>query len=192
MTQARETSGQTKVAPITTAEAKKWLRILDGDTSEDDLIAALIASALDYVETFLNKCVALTLFTWDFQQFESTVTFRKYPFNSIFKVEYLNTEGVLTTLTAENYEVVQTTSEDAMIIFLNTPDTYARADGSKKANTVTIHFRCGYESGAVCPASIKIAIRLLVCKWYDNREDGKKEKLTAVDNILSPIRNINF
>lgn len=190
MTQARELRGQTKLSPVSLSDAKKWLRLLEDDESENALVLGLLSAVTDYIETFLNKSVSLTVFVLELTEF-TDVVFQKYPFHSIVKIEYLNTAGVTTVLSPENYEVSLLSCEDAILEFLTKPETYSRADGSKKANTVSIRFRCGYEEQA-CPASIKIAIRLLVCKWYDNREDGKKEKLTAVDNILSPLRNVNF
>ncbi len=190
-TQAREVAGQPKISPVSLTEAKRWLRIVDADTSEDDTINALLLSALDYAETLLNKCVSITPFVWEFSDFEDVV-FTKYPYHSFVKVDYLNEEGTITTLSADNYEVSQLSSEDASLIFLNYPEaTFSRADGSKKSNTVSIYFRCGYDSSS-CPASIKMAIRLLVCRWFDNRQDDKKDKITAVESLLAPLRNVNF
>ena len=185
---SRRISNQ-KVSPISLSNAKRWLRILDTDTSEDETVKEIILSALDYVETYLNKNVSLDVFLLSLSDF-SDVTIDKLPFHSLVKIEYYNMDNELILLTAENYELTQMTIEDASIKFLTEIETYSREDGTKRSDTVKITYRAGYTPDNV-PGSIKTAMQLLISKWFDNRTDERSDKQTAVERILNPLRNIN-
>jgi len=53
------------VEPVTTAEAKEWLRIDSSDTSQDAVLAILIKAARVRVEEYLRRSLITRTYSWE-------------------------------------------------------------------------------------------------------------------------------
>jgi uncharacterized phiE125 gp8 family phage protein len=113
-------------------------------------------------------------------RYQSEVYFRagaiivpKPPLLSIDFIEYIDTDGVLRTLDASQYQV-DTSSEPARIAPApnsNWPLTQISIR-APMLNTVTIQFQCGYGADPTeVPNTIRAAMKLLIAHWYDNRSE---------------------
>jgi uncharacterized phiE125 gp8 family phage protein len=153
--------------PVTTDEAKLWLR-LDSD-AEIDVVARLITTArqlLDGADGYLGRCIAEQTWALVLDRFpcERWVEIPLPPLLEIVSVKYLYSAGAEQTYASSNYRI---DSDDwCGRILLNSgsfwPDTIC------ERASVTITFKAGYANGA--PEGLKNEILRLVGVWFDNRE----------------------
>jgi uncharacterized phiE125 gp8 family phage protein len=154
--------------PITLAEAKTHLNV--SGSHDDTYITGLVAAARRAVERYLNR----VLITQEWKVYysnwcnELAVPFGKL--QSIETVKYYNTDGMLTTLNANTFYWVVTTSEPGKIVRkydANFPELqYGRPD------SIEIAFTCGFGDEATdVPDDIKHGIKLLIANYYEHRGD---------------------
>jgi len=174
----------TEITPtdlLTLADAKAHLRV-DHDT-EDDLITALIGSAISTAEKFTGRLfgsTAATLYAdaWASQAF----TFG--PVTAISAVKYYDQANTLQTLSGSQYWT-DLKSDPQRITFNAPPAIY-----SDRHQGVEITATVGH---ATLPAPVKSAALLLVAHYYENRQavvqDRKPEGLPlGVEFLLNPYR----
>jgi len=145
------------VEPVLLAEAKTHLRI-DGD-ADDDLVGALIAAARVAVETDIRR--ALIAQQWraivDILPRDGKVALPLAPALSVEAVRAIDSDGAATELDPNDY------SFDAA-------DASVSIERVSPLNAVAIDFTAGYgASGLDAPQPLRLAIRLLVTHWYENR-----------------------
>lgn len=152
------------VEPIALYEARNFCKV---DTDEDDdLIDMLITAARTSAEGIMNR--ALITQTWDYSidAFPGWEQYLPNPaLQSITSIKYVDSNGVLQTLAADQY-LVDTKSEPARItpaFGLVWPVTRAQT------NAVTIRFICGYGNASNVPSGIKNWILMRIRTLYDNR-----------------------
>lgn len=184
--------------PITLAVAKAWLKVDYDD--DDDIITELIVAAREYAEKRTNRAlmqqtILMQLPCFPYVDRRNPLGFIKLfrsPVQSLKKIQYYNTDNVLTTLYDADADPAVTDSayldnvyEPARITAaVNTswPNTAARHDAVK------ITFVAGYSSASDIPSGIKLAMRQLLADWYRNRENPVKEKHTAADLMLEKYK----
>jgi uncharacterized phiE125 gp8 family phage protein len=164
--------------PVVATEAIDHLR-LEADTDEDALIASLVTSAREIIETQTGR--ALITQTWELtlDRFpcgtvgygaswvkQTQIQLPKPPIQSVTSVKYIDTDGVLQTLASTEY-VVDTTSMRGRIV-----PAFGKVWPSTRAtiNAVTIRFVAGYGDAAKVPESLKNAMKLMLGGAYENRE----------------------
>ena len=172
--------------PLSLTEVKSWLRLFDGDTSEDETVNALIASAVDVCESKLNYNVAKVSATQSFATV-CDVLFVDCLFHSVQSVTYRNELDQIAVMSPSDYRVEPCDDFGVNIVITN--DSLLFSD-VKRSDKITVNLRVGYEDGSV-PNFIKTACRLMIADWFDNRADGKKAYPSAVDSILFPHRRSN-
>lgn len=185
--------------PVSLAEAKTHCRV---DTSDDDAyITSLIEAATtycDYQYGILGQAIVTQ--RWSVSVREPTIDAEEdfthvhipvTPTQDIVSMSYYDTNNVSQSLTITDYTL--TANGWWAYVSPNTgvdwPTTYDRAD----AITVTVD--CGFGDAADVPATIKHAILLLVCHWYENRESVSAgvqmmSVPMAFDMLIAPHRKV--
>ena len=150
--------------PITTAEAKSQLRISGSD--EDTLIDNYIAVARETLEVLMRRAFITQTITVKYDKFPSEFRLPRPPAISVTSISYVDTDGASQTWGSSNY-TVDTQVEPASIVpayDVDYPDT------RDIPNAVTVVYQAGYGAASDVPESIRLAIRLLVGSYYENRE----------------------
>ena len=150
--------------PITVDECKMQLRI-DHDY-EDEWLFSAIAAAVEVVEHDLDRQIMAATWTLaldDFPVGSTPIVIDKAPLTSVTSITYYDKDNVSQTWASTNYYV--STSEPGRICLTDTstyPETEYRPDA------VTVTFVAGYST---IPETIRLALKLIVGEWYENRED---------------------
>ncbi len=170
--------------PLTLEEAQLHLRVTD--TSEDDLINALIKAARNAAETYTNR--QLMPATWDlyldrFPCGMVPIELPRCPVATVGSITYLDSDGASQTWSSSDYSL-DIYSEPARITL-----AYGESWPAARyvANNIRIRYTAGYATAALVPAPIKQAMLLMIESMYKQREDG--EAVTqASRNLLDQYR----
>ena len=151
--------------PIGLDEAKQRLRITGSD--EDEVIAAMIRSAVQWCENELNWKLTTQTWTYYLDCFPGDIIRMPYPpLQSVTSIKYYNLSNVLTTLTEDTDYRVDINSKPARIDPINSwPSVYDRL------NAVEILFVCGFASKELIVDDIKDAIYLRLADLYETRQN---------------------
>lgn len=158
---------------ITSAEVKLQARIDSNYTAEDTLIGYYIKAAREHVEKFTGRTMINTTFTWNLEEFPTTIVVPYAPLSSVTSVKYYDTEGTQQTLSTSVYTAVTCAVPGEIGLRYNQswPSVQSRI------NAIEIIFVAGYGSAATnCPETLRHAGRALAAHWYENREaitDGR-------------------
>jgi hypothetical protein len=174
---------------LTLAEVKNFLRVDVTFTDDDALINGLIIAARERAETITGRSLIpsnwvyyLDSFPYNWQQNlapsrntinrftdwwaeNQVIRIPKAPLVEITSVQYMPSGGGDYVTLDESYYVVDTTSNPGVIYPVTNyywPYTWVIR------NAVMISFSVGYTE---VPETIKTAMRLLICDWYENRTD---------------------
>jgi uncharacterized phiE125 gp8 family phage protein len=186
------------VEPITLAEAKAHLR-LGSSTSEDALVVGLIQAAREHVEAHTRRRLVTQHWRLYFDSFGrygyragagypddcGLVLGDVAPVSAIDSVKYLDTAGVLQTLSSTVYQLVPSSPARLVLAYSQAwPDIRGDREG------VRVEVTCGYGLAAKVPASIKQAVLLIVGHLFENRENSSaialQELPLGVAALLSP------
>lgn len=153
--------------PVSLAEAKLQARV---DVATDDaLITALITAARELVEKTTWR--ALITQRWDFYLDAwpegDEIVLPKPPLKSVVTLEYTSEAGATVAVPAADYAVDVATEPGRIVL-----KSGAAWPGGTLArlNPIHVRFECGYGAAAAVPEAYKLAIKLLVASWYENRE----------------------
>lgn len=167
------TQTETETEPITTAQAKDWLRM--SYATDDTLITTLIKTARKYAESyasasFITKTIIAT-FTHDG---EKPVRLPFGPVTDTTTVEYRSCR--LKDWTDITTEV----------------DTW-EVEGDEFIGNSIGYYRVTYEAGYAdgdCPSGVITALYQIIARLYQKRGDEKGFELTVEDmNLLNPYTN---
>lgn len=196
------------VQPITLATAKEHLRV--DHTDDDDLITALIVAAVSHVDGrdgVLGR--ALVSQTWEIRldEFpcgeltrERGIRVPLPPLIEVVSVKYVDSDGVLQTLSSSAYQVVAGGFGQALIV-----EAYGETWPSTRdePDAVRVQFTAGYVApvdsppvaGEGVPGAILSAIKLMIGHLYESREgvvmDARIEPAElplGVRALLAPYR----
>lgn len=150
--------------PLTLPEAKNHLRVLGGD--EDATIRDFLKAARENFEDATGR--ALLTQTWEqvYDYFPNIITLFRAPVQSVTKIDYIDSEGVLTLLAASEY-VLDNHREPARIVEafgVSWPVT------RQTVNAVIVTFVAGYTTRALVPHTAKEAVRLKLSHYFEHRE----------------------
>lgn len=150
--------------PVSRAEAKLHCRIDADFTDDDTYLDALVTAARTMCEREIGQ--AFVSQTWKmsidwFPDWEIRIPI--VPLVSVSSIVYTDIDGANQTLSAASYEV-DVASQPGRI----TP-AYGESWPAVRnvINAVRITFIAGYTT---VPETVKLAIKLLVGQWYENRE----------------------
>lgn len=158
-----EVSGEVGAA-ITVAQGKTHLRITHSD--EDTYIEALTLVATEWCEEFQRRVYVQREVIDKFDKFPATIRPRRSPLISVDSLKYIDTDGVLQTIDAADYEVGTYKEPGRITPAYNVSWPSIRA----QINAVTLTYQAGYVNRASIPTEIKHAVKLMVGHLYENRE----------------------
>jgi len=152
---------QPKLEPVSIAEVKTQLGIDDG---LDDIVARRIVEARKFAEEYTGRAlIAQTReIRWDCFVDEHELPSAL----SVVSVKYIDTDGVLQTLTPDQYEL----DTYPLIPFVQASDNVTWPSTYPKRNAVRIQYTAGYgpKASDVEPL-IREAMILLVGHWINNQ-----------------------
>jgi uncharacterized phiE125 gp8 family phage protein len=181
------------VEPITTSEAKTHLNV--SGTSKDTYIGTLVVTARRQIERYLNR--ALINQSWkvyyDCWKHELLIPFGKL--STVTTVKYYNEAGTLTTLDANTYYWVVTTTEPGRIVRKHDVTYPELQDG--RPDAIEIAFTAGFgAAGSAVPDDIKHAMKLLITNYYEHRGDiviGQVNKIPSyVTDLIHSYKLYQF
>lgn len=150
--------------PITLDEAKAYLRV--DDSTEDTLISALITAAR---RKFENDTLHYLLpQTWELYLNRDEITIEPISINksditAISSVKYYDSSNTQQTLSTSDYQTA-IQGKPSSIQIITMPTIYDRLEA------MVIRFTLGYANAGAVPEDIKLAIKLLLATWYENRQ----------------------
>lgn len=181
--------------PVYVPEARAQCRVTD--TSEDAFIASLIKAAREHCEkitgfAYSQRTMELWLEEWP--ECEDEIELPHPPLVSVSGVTYYGTDDTAYTLDPAYY-YVNTISEPG-----NVHLRYLKAWPSavlRDYNAVCVTYVCGHTRPEDVPETVKLAIRLLVGHWFENREDSitgtvNRQIENGVNRLLGIERLVSF
>jgi uncharacterized phiE125 gp8 family phage protein len=156
--------------PLFVDDVKAHCRI-NGD-DDDQLIESMITAARQMAETQTKR--ALITQTWDLYldkfpcDYAYSIILPKPTLQSVTYLKYIDTDGVLQTLSADNYKVDNVT-EPARIV---PAYGYSWPSTRDEINAVVIRFVCGYgDDEESVPSAIKDWMKIKISTMYEYRDE---------------------
>ncbi len=151
--------------PVSLEEAKAHLRLAGSD--DDDYVSALIVAARLQVETAIRR--VLIDQTWriyrDDWPADGAIDLPVAPVRSIVEIVVYDADGEPTTLAPAAW-ALDAASVPARLRLLGTGPAPGRP-----LNGIEIDVVAGYgPSGVAVPQPLRLAIMMLVARWFENRE----------------------
>jgi hypothetical protein len=149
----------------------EWLRI--DETEEANLVSGLIKAARIRVENLANQDFVAKTRTIEIDEFVGKIETDIYPLGTVAVSYMIN--GVAT-----NYPTNKVRTNGSVVTLLD----IKKVDAVDNALTLTVISKPNTEYLEIA----KIAIKLLVGKWYDNRASQKYEVPDMVEAIMMGVR----
>lgn len=159
---------------VTLDQAKLYLRLDPDYTYDDDLIEALIKSAVQEVELRTLQILYQRVIT------AKTLANGKY---KIYEYPLISVESVVNSDAEEQtFELIETEHYTDVI------------SASSEIQTITFVAGYGwdYEGGTEVPDAIQTAIKQMVNYLYENRDNAKTEYPAIVNILLAPYKRITL
>lgn len=163
--------------PLGLDDLKSYLRIPVGETAEDDLLKSLMLAATKRVEDITGRKLMFQKWKVYFDDWPSGNNYDHFdipypPLRSIPStgLKYTNSSGGSTTLSSTKW-AEDTVSELGRLVLDYNSDWPTATLHNR--NPIEITFKCGCASSggsSTLPAIYKLAVRLLVSHYYENRE----------------------
>lgn len=156
--------------PVTLDEFKDHLKI-DG-TNEDDILTAYLTASTEVVQELqwrqlVNATYELRIDSFGFSN--SRITLPKAPLQSIESIKYVDPNGDVQTLAADQYDVTVVSSNDYGSVAPSFSNSWPSIRSEKHA--VRINFVGGYGTKTDVPDTTKAAIKILGAHLYETREE---------------------
>ncbi len=171
------------IPPVTLEDVKAHLRVDHSD--QDSLILGYIFSATKYAQEYTWSQLITATFVQRWDRFQQVLLLDRNPAVSVATVQYVDTGGVMQTLTATTDYVVDVNIKPARIVPAYTkwwPPTRCHI------NDVVVTFDAGYgASEQFTPVEMKQAIMLLVEEMYNSCDDAglKNKRARALMDLRS-------
>ena len=196
---AVSTASGTGDRPVSVADAKEHLRIVDF-TDDDDYIGALIDAATTWCEDYCDRTFADKQYTVAFDDFFGTrielprppVRLNATAANATVTISYVDTGGTTQTLAWSQSGTQQFRLDRDHVPGLIYPK-YLEVWPSVRIDdkSVQITYLAGYGGAANVPTPAKHAIKLLCGHWYANREavgNAGQNVPMGVHALLEPLK----
>lgn len=160
------------VEPVLVAEAKAHLRLDTAD--EDEVVGALLVAARIAAEAEIRQVMIAQSWRVAFPAWpaDRVAALPIVPLQSVQAVRAIDGAGGSRLLAAAEYEVDR---EAATVTLAPTADTASAAE-------FEIDFTAGYgTSGVDVPQPLRLAIRMLVTHWFENRSP------VALGDVAAPM-----
>lgn len=152
--------------PITSTTAKLWTKI--EDSADDAIVTMLIRGARRAAEAaceryFAPRTVALFLDAFPAAEIE----LKRPPIIQVDHIKYVNTAGVLTTISSSNYTFEQASGDPPQQAWVLPAYGYEWPATLDVANAVEVQYQCGYST---CPDEVIEYILAHLAATYGQRE----------------------
>lgn len=158
------------LAPITLAEAKAHLRVAQADVDDDEYIVGLINVAAVTLERMTGHVMRArnVTFAYDGWHYNGSnrIPLWRGPVNSVGSVVYDDQAGAPQTLAANQYRV----REFALQPYIVPATAVTWPEAEPVLGAVRVTYNAGYLSNADVPEPFKLAAKLLIGHWFENRE----------------------
>ena len=173
------------VEPVTAQEMREFLSLVG--TEDDTLLAGLISAARTALEKYTGRTFITTVYQVYYDGFSFLpITLARPPVQSVSSITYVDVDGVTQTLSSSLYIV------DVASLFGRISPAYDEVwpITREQNNAVCIEIKTGYgDAAASVPASIKVAIKMIVADVYEHREANVELALSenkSLKFLLSP------
>ena len=184
--------------PITLEDLKAHLRIMPGETEDDEYLRVLISMSREYVEEVTNK--KLMPQTWKlYIDAWPGSDYIQLPYGKVRSVPstgivYTNSTGDSTTFSSTAWSA--STASNPGRVYLKYDSDWPTVTLDNK-DPISVEFRCGYSTRAAIPASIKHAMKIICADHYETRESivtgmTVTASIPIVKALLQPHRNFTF
>ena len=187
--------------PVSVADAKEHLRIVDM-TTDDDYIGVLIDTATAWCEDYCDRTFADKQYTVAFDDFvdlriglpRPPVRLNATAASATVTISYVDQGGTTQTLTWAQSGTQQFRLDRDHVPSLVYPKYLENWPSVRlDDNSVQVTYLAGYGGAANVPTPAKHAIKMLVGFWYANRESVlvgsiSKELEFAVSALLANLR----
>lgn len=188
----------------TVAMVKKQLRIIDEDT-DTELLTEYVKGAVEFIETqtahvFHETEYIFTIDRWPYQAVagyapapsaptNGVIELPRAPLMSVEQIQYIDTNGTLTTLDESQY-IVDTLCRPGRVW----PKRYQYwpITDPMSPNAVQITFKAGYSDAELIPFRANQAVRFLVAHWNENRFPIDVAKMEIPKGLNSMIRSLKI
>jgi len=161
--------------PLSLDDAKRHLHVEHGD--DDELIKALVAAAVEYVEARTTLRLAPAPYLWTLNCWpDGSVCLPVHPIRTVLTVSYIDEDGVEQSVDSALWDY-QPTPEGARLWF---KDGFGYPLVGRGTGGVRITFEAGFndtvEPGDTpdvalnLPDKADLAVRMLLAAWHGNRE----------------------
>ncbi len=180
LTADKTTRTEPTLEPVTLAEICTHLRIDYRD--HDDMLPNLITSARKWLEeSVLWRCLISQTCIDLFDSLEDGMGLHWPPVSAIDSITYLDTNGVLQTLSTDVYELG--TVHGVPVVRLKYNQTFPAT--RSHADVVTVTYTAGYGTAASnVPQPIRDAIKLQVEQLYDAEDE---QRLITIERLCGPF-----
>lgn len=169
--------------PITKTEVKRHLAIAESDTSNDNELDVLIASARLKLEEDTGLAVISQTYTQVFPVFADGLRLARKPISSVSSISYYDGANASQTLSTDVYAFDASTQQIRLKADQSWPDVYSRWDA------ITVTFVAGYANAAAVPANIKHAL-LTLCAFYFDLDRGDNPNQPMPRTYYNLITNV--
>ena len=152
---------------MTLVEAKAHIRISEADTTHDDALALLIEAATERVEHDLDRQLVTATyvqeqFLWSEDCHQGEIKLAKKGVSSVDLIQYYDTDGVLSTLSTDDYIF-----DAGRGSVFPAPGVTWPSVQEDNPTAIAITFKAGYGvTAATVPRVFKQAILLCIGKWF--------------------------
>ena len=160
------------VEPVTLSDMKAYLRA-DDDPAQDDLIAGLVKAARLMVEASSRRILIAQRWRVVLDRWPpgGTIMLPLSPVMSIDALRVANADGTATEVPPEAYES-DLLGDPPRVVVSGAPEP------GRPRHGISIELRAGYgTSPEAVPATLKLAIRILVAHWFEHRGDVVGEQI---------------
>ena len=161
------------VEPIALAEMKAYLCVDEDEAAQDDLISGLIKAARLMIEAAARRILIeqhwrVVLDRWPR---DGTVLLPLAPLIAVDAIRITDAAGSVTELPDDAFEA-DALSDLPRIVVKDAPEP------GRSRNGISVELRAGFGTTAeAVPATLKLAIRILVAHWFENRGDVIGEQI---------------
>lgn len=186
--------------PVTVAELRAWVR--QDQTTDDAVLESLGKAARSMVEKLAGRQLVTATWVlsldgfpwpggWAFLEAPTifpdphTIRVPKAPLQSVTSVQYYDLGDTLQTLDAGTYVVDAATDPGRIFLAMNKVWPVTRL----RPAAVRITFVAGYGAAGSVPEEAKLAIKMAVANWYENRGEAASELPMASKALLHQLWN---
>lgn len=174
------------IEPVTLANVREQLGINDAsDTGSDAIITRRITEARQFVENYTRRSMNTQTLEIRLDTFPERIELPAPPVISVTSVKYIDTDGVLQTISASNYVL----DDYPMVPFIREAYGYSWPSHRNEPNAVRVQYSAGYGPLATdVPQIIRECIMLIVGHWMNFQPQS--ENGVQLSRIPFAVRDI--